>query len=126
MAERSSSPPACESRRFLALDLAWSSRNPSGLAALDELGRVVALRADIHDDDASVAWVREHLAATTVIGIDMPTIVRNPSGARECERALASLRAADPPLVLADSVPEHVTARGRVYKAKRAKTSSTH
>lgn len=84
----SNSPPAGELRRFLGLDLAWSSRNPSGLAALDECGRIVALRADLRDDDAILAWVREHLAPTCVIGIDMPTIVRNANGARPCEREL--------------------------------------
>lgn len=75
--------------RFLGLDLAWSARNPSGVAALDEAGRVVDARADVGGDDELLAWVRRHLAATTVIGIDMPTIVRNPVGIRRCERELA-------------------------------------
>ena len=75
--------------RFLGLDLAWSARNPSGVAALDGTGRVVEARADLGGDAELLAWVRSHLDATTVIGIDMPTIVRNPTGMRPCERELA-------------------------------------
>jgi predicted RNase H-like nuclease len=88
--------PACESRpvkqgehRFLGVDLAWSSANPSGLAALDENGAVSDARSDLKDDAAILAWIRSHLAPTTVIGIDMPTIVPNDLGYRPCERELA-------------------------------------
>jgi predicted RNase H-like nuclease len=76
-------------RRFLGLDLAWSARNPSGVAALDERGNVIDARADLGDDAAIVGWVRSHLAPTAVLGIDMPTIVRNDAGIRPCERELA-------------------------------------
>ncbi len=73
---------------FLGLDLAWSARNPSGLAAIDERGRVVDARGDLRTDAEILAWVRAHLAPTAFIGIDMPTIVRNGSGARRCELEL--------------------------------------
>jgi predicted RNase H-like nuclease len=76
--------------RFLGLDLAWSTRHPSGAAVLDEAGRVLDARADLGDDAAVLAWVRAHLAETTTIGIDMPTIVRNATGIRPCERELAA------------------------------------
>jgi len=69
---------------FLGLDLAWSPKNPSGLAALDEGGTVLDLRCETSDADI-LAWVRERARATTVLGIDMPTIVKNASGARVCE-----------------------------------------
>jgi predicted RNase H-like nuclease len=77
--------------RFLGLDLAWSARNPSGVAALDEGGRLVDVRADLRDDGAILAWVRAHLGTCGVIGIDMPTIVRNDSGVRPCERDLGAV-----------------------------------
>ncbi len=77
--------------RFLGLDLAWSDRNPSGLAALDDGGRLIDVRADLRDDAAILAWVRAHLGSCGVIGIDMPTIVRNPTGMRSCERELAAV-----------------------------------
>ena len=75
---------------FLGLDLAWSTRNPSGLAALDVAGNVIDARADLVDDATILRWVRAHLARTTVLGIDMPTIVPNATGARRCERELAA------------------------------------
>ncbi len=75
--------------RFIGLDLAWSARNPSGLAVVDATGNVLEATVATLDDAALLAWVRERLAGTTVIGIDMPTIVRNASGIRACERALA-------------------------------------
>lgn len=84
--------PAC--RRFLGLDLAWSARNPSGTAALDETGRLIDLRADLRSDAAIAAWVHAHLRDAAApddavaIGIDMPTIVRNARGQRDCERDL--------------------------------------
>ena len=74
---------------FLGLDLAWSAGNPSGLAALDVAGNVIDARADLVDDAAILDWVRGHLAPTTVLGIDMPTIVPNATGSRRCERELA-------------------------------------
>ena len=76
--------------RFIGLDLAWSAKNPSGLAVVDGDGSVVEATVDVLDDGALLAWVRDRLAATTVIGIDMPTIVRNASGVRPCERELAA------------------------------------
>ncbi len=73
---------------FLGLDLAWSERNRSGLAAIDERGTLLDVRADLRSDADLLAWIRGHLAPTTYIGIDMPTIVRNASGVRPCERDL--------------------------------------
>lgn len=77
--------------RFLGLDLAWSERNRSGVAALDRDGRIVDVRADLRDDAAVLAWVRAQLGTRGVIGIDMPTIVRNPGGIRPCERELGAV-----------------------------------
>jgi predicted RNase H-like nuclease len=74
--------------RFLGLDLAWSEGNPSGLAALDRDGRLIALCSDRRGDDEILAWVRANLGDRGAIAIDMPTIVRNASGSRPCERAL--------------------------------------
>ena len=72
-------------RIFLGLDLAWSERTPSGLAALDGRGTVVDYRADLVSFADIIAWVRAHASATTVLGIDMPTIVPNATGVRPCE-----------------------------------------
>jgi predicted RNase H-like nuclease len=77
--------------RFLGLDLAWSERNPSGLAALDADGRLIDVRADVRDDAAIMHWIRAHIGSRGVIGIDMPTIVRNADGVRPCERELGAV-----------------------------------
>jgi predicted RNase H-like nuclease len=90
---RHSSRPAglLVTARFLGLDLAWSERNPSGVAALDADGRIVDVRADLRDDAALLRWVRAQIGKRGVIGIDMPTIVRNSSGSRSCERELGAV-----------------------------------
>ncbi len=76
--------------RLLGLDLAWSARNPSGAAVMDAEGRLLDVRHDLGGDDEVVAWVRAWLGTSGVLGIDMPTIVRNAAGARPCERELAA------------------------------------
>jgi len=72
------------------LDLAWSERNPSGCAVLDEAGALLDVRADLVSDEAILAWLDTWVGASGVIGIDMPTIVRNPAGVRPCETALGA------------------------------------
>lgn len=74
--------------RVLGLDLAWSARNPSGLAALELDGRIASLETQLRGDDEILAWVRHWRTPGGVIGIDMPTIVRNLTGTRPCEDAV--------------------------------------
>lgn len=76
---------------FLGLDLAWSEQNPSGLAALDASGNVLDFRADVRAFADILGWVRGHARATTVLGIDMPTIVPNASGSRPCEKEVRAV-----------------------------------
>jgi predicted RNase H-like nuclease len=75
--------------RLLGLDLAWSEHHPSGVAALDAEGRLLDVRADVYGDDELLAWVRAWRGERGVIGIDMPTVVRNETGSRRCEKELA-------------------------------------
>ena len=79
------------SARFLGLDLAWSDRNPSGLAAIDETGTILDLRADLRSDADVLGWIRTWRGSSGVLGIDMPTIVRNAGGARRAENALRAV-----------------------------------
>jgi predicted RNase H-like nuclease len=76
------------SPRHLGLDLAWSERNPSGLAALEADGTLACVRADLRSDAEILRWVRRWLGGSGVVAIDMPTIVPNAAGARPCEREL--------------------------------------
>ncbi len=77
--------------RLLGLDLAWSDRNPSGVAALAADGTLLDVRADLRGDDEILAWVRAWKGESGIIGIDMPTIVRNAEGIRACERELGAV-----------------------------------
>lgn len=77
--------------RLLGLDLAWSARNPSGLAVLDPQGYLLDLRTNLRSDDEILAWVERWRGGSGVLGIDMPTIVPNATGARPCERALGQV-----------------------------------
>ncbi|GAC1406145.1 MAG: DUF429 domain-containing protein [Candidatus Velthaea sp.] len=77
--------------RFLGLDLAWSDRNPSGCAVLDAAGRLLDVRADLRSDAQILDWTRTWIGDRGIIGIDMPTIVRNATGIRPCERDLAAV-----------------------------------
>lgn len=74
--------------RFLGLDLAWVPTNRTGLAVLDETGRLLDVRSDLRGDDDVLAWIVENLGDCGAVAIDMPTIVRNPTGQRDCEREL--------------------------------------
>jgi predicted RNase H-like nuclease len=76
--------------RLLGLDLAWSAKNPSGLAVLDRAGRLLHLSADLRSDDEILEWIARWRGSSGVLGFDMPTIVRNAQGRRDCERDLAA------------------------------------
>ena len=72
---------------FVGVDLAWGQRNPTGVAVLDDAGRLQHVGAAGADDD-----VLAHLAPYTdgpcVVAIDAPLVVTNPAGTRPCETAL--------------------------------------
>jgi predicted RNase H-like nuclease len=73
--------------RFIGVDLAWGGRNPSGLAVLDEHGRVLA--EDLATSDADIAaFVAGHDAGGSVLALDAPLVVGNPTGRRACEAEL--------------------------------------
>jgi predicted RNase H-like nuclease len=76
---------AGEEVRLLGVDLAWGSRARTGLAALDGRGRLLDLR-DVRSDEEIVDWARALAPGPCVVAIDAPVVVRNPTGARECER----------------------------------------
>ncbi|MHA0289152.1 bifunctional ribonuclease/(p)ppGpp synthase [Mycobacterium sp. C3-094] len=72
---------------FVGLDLAWGQRKPTGVAVVDDGGRLVA--ASAATDDASIrSMVAPYVDGDCVVGIDAPIVVRNPTGQRPAERAL--------------------------------------
>lgn len=99
--------------RYIGVDLAWglglphsvtgrvSAPNETGLCVLDDAGQVLDA-GWARGVDAVTDWISQHLAAphtTThgtahtpagpaIIAIDAPLIVENPTGMRQCERAV--------------------------------------
>lgn len=72
---------------YLGIDLAWAERARTGLAALDDAGRLVASTSVVTDDDV-VAFVAAHARGAVVAAIDAPLVVPNETGQRACERLL--------------------------------------
>ena len=72
---------------FVGLDLAWGQRKPTGVAVVDDAGRLVV--ASAATDDASIrSMVAPYVEGDCVVGIDAPIVVRTPTGQRPAERAL--------------------------------------
>lgn len=73
---------------FVGIDLAWSSSNVSGLAVVDDDGALVASGTAVRDDEID-AWLRTFARRSSVVAVDAPLVVTNPSGQRECERLVS-------------------------------------
>lgn len=74
--------------RVIGVDLAWSSRNRSGLCAV-EGDRVLGSTCLTSDDDVE-AWIRRWDDGELLVGFDAPLIVRNATGRRACESVIAA------------------------------------
>ncbi|HEX3003522.1 MAG TPA: DUF429 domain-containing protein [Angustibacter sp.] len=72
---------------FIGVDLAWGDKRPTGVAVLDDDGRLVHLSA-VTDDDSVVAALADYADGPCVVGFDAPIVVTNPSGNRPAEAAL--------------------------------------
>ena len=73
---------------FFGVDLAWSSRNLTGVCALDEHGGLVDERL-LQSDDEIVRWISRQLDGPAVVAIDAPLLVPNETGRRPCEAQVA-------------------------------------
>src|SRR5262245_5325213 len=79
---------------FIGVDLAWSERNPSGLACLLYDGnRARLLASDCKTADGEIiSWIEGHARRTTWLGIDAPIIAPNPpKTARLVDKIVSSL-----------------------------------
>lgn len=70
----------------VGIDLAWSTRARTGIAAVDATGALVD-SATVQTDDDILDWLAATGTALTV-AIDAPLIVTNATGQREAERAI--------------------------------------
>ncbi|MPQ96508.1 DUF429 domain-containing protein [Modestobacter sp. I12A-02628] len=73
--------------QHIGIDLAWGLKQPTGLAVLDDDGRLVHVSAVRTDEQIEAALAPFTMGACTV-AIDAPLVVTNPTGNRAAERAL--------------------------------------
>ncbi len=84
---------------FIGIDLAWSQRNPSGIAALRYTGDGQAVPDDasapahtVRTDDEILDYVRPFVEqGSVVITVDAPLKVPNETGRRRAEKELADV-----------------------------------
>ncbi len=72
---------------FAGVDLAWAGRNPTGVAVVDDVGRLVHLDA-VRDDADILAALAPYVEGDCVVAFDAPLVVTNASGQRPAEAAL--------------------------------------
>lgn len=71
---------------FVGIDLAWST-GWTGVAALDDSGRLVA-SGRVRTDDDIAAWVRALDGRIGVVAVDAPLVVPQETGQRPAERLI--------------------------------------
>jgi len=75
-------------RAYVGIDLAWGSRARTGLAVVDDEGRLAA--SGSATSDAQIAeWLSEHGRTVVVAAVDAPLIVPNATGQRRCETEIS-------------------------------------
>ncbi|RYP83910.1 DUF429 domain-containing protein [Nocardioides guangzhouensis] len=72
---------------FVGVDLAWGDRKPTGLAVLDDGGRLLRVTA-ADTDEAIGAELAPYVDGACLVAVDAPLVVTNASGNRPCEAAL--------------------------------------
>jgi predicted RNase H-like nuclease len=75
---------------YVGLDLAWGERARSGLAVLNEAGRLVE-SASVRSDEEIASFIDQHKSRTLVAAIDAPLVVPNQYGRRPCEALVSEL-----------------------------------
>lgn len=73
---------------FVGIDLAWGSKARTGLAVVDDEGRLVESGA-VRTDDEIDEWLRAHAREIVVAAVDAPLIVPNETGQRRCETEIS-------------------------------------
>ncbi len=71
----------------IGIDLSWRARRPTGLAVVDDDGRLVHLSA-VRTDQEILAALAPYADAPCLVAIDAPLIVTNAAGNRPAEAAL--------------------------------------
>ncbi len=71
----------------IGVDLAWGVKRPTGLAVVDDAGRLVHVSA-VRTDEEILAALAPYVDDECLVAIDAPLIVTNPTGNRPAEAAL--------------------------------------
>ena len=71
----------------IGVDLAWGTKRPTGLAVLDDAGRLVHV-STVRTDEEIRAALSSYAEGDCLVAIDAPLIVRNATGNRPAEAAL--------------------------------------
>jgi predicted RNase H-like nuclease len=77
--------------RIIGIDLAWADTtdrrraNETGIIATDPDGTVIDAGWTAGVDD-TITWINDHAVGNTLLMIDAPLVVDNPTGQRACER----------------------------------------
>lgn len=72
---------------FIGIDLAWSTRARTGLAAVGDDGALLASTAVVTDEQID-DWLAGLDGPVVVAAIDAPLVVTNPTGMRRCEKLI--------------------------------------
>ncbi len=73
----------------IGIDLAWGERRPTGLAVLDEHGRLVHV-SSVRTDEEILAALAAYSQGRCLVAFDAPLVVTNATGSRPAEQALAA------------------------------------
>lgn len=77
---------------FLGIDLAWVSKNRTGVALVDDDGRLLS-SSSVRSDDEIADWISQHTGTVVVAAVDAPLIVPNAKGRRLGEARIAEVYA---------------------------------
>ena len=72
---------------YVGVDLAWGDRKPTGLAVLDDVGRLLHV-STVRTDEEIVDAMTPYVERDCLVAIDAPLIVKNATGNRPAEAAL--------------------------------------
>lgn len=73
---------------FIGIDLAWGPKARTGLAIVDDAGRLVRSGA-VRTDDEIHDWIATYGGDVVVVAVDAPLIVPNETGQRRCETEIS-------------------------------------
>lgn len=74
--------------KFIGVDLAWKEKNSSGVAVIDERGRLLDSK-NLWTDEEILAYIRQYGSDGSVVAIDASLAILNEEGSRDCERELS-------------------------------------